>query len=232
MQWEIAPLPLPGVPQVHVWSARAVHHDGSARGAEQAQQQRAIGRELLRRALKVHWAIEPHQWRLTHAPTGAPKLAVWVAGSPLQCSLSHADGATLCAVGATAAVGVDVERMRADAGHERLVPLVCSAQEWAQLAACRRPSLQAARFLGLWTLKEARAKACRTGALATESLRALSFDLHHRADVNDEPEAVTRAARPEAAWRFRRFAVGLRHVAALAWRPCEPPAGPLPHPSP
>lgn len=215
MQWDMAPLTMPQAPGIHVWVARAIGHDGRAREPAQAAQQRAIGRALLRRALKTHWDLDPDRWQLTHTPTGAPMLAL--SGTDrvvLRCSFAHADGATLCAVGSAARLGADLERIRHDDRHDRLARLVCSDAEWAQLAACPRPGLRSARFLGLWTLKEACAKALGANALA--SLSSLALPL----------------AGQGARWQRHRFAVGLRHVAALAWQPWVPASPSLSHLTP
>lgn len=218
----MAPLTLPAARSVRVWVARPMGHDGAARGRVQADQQRAIGRALLARALQAHWGLAPSEWQLTHTPTGAPRLVLTGTGQVLSCSFSHADGATLCAVGSAATLGVDLERVCQDDGHDRLARLVCSADEQAQLAACRRASLRSARFLGLWTLKEACAKALGGRALACVSLTRLSFDLGRQGSPADGAQSALSAARPGAAWQCHRFAVGLRHVAALAWQPHGP----------
>jgi len=224
MRWDMAPLALPRAPGVRVWAARAVGHDGQARGLAQADQQRAIGRALLARALKAHWGLAPSQWRLTHTATGAPSLVLSGTCLALRCSFSHADGATLCAVAPAATLGVDLERIRTDDGHERLARIVCSAHEQAQLGACRRASLRSARFLALWTLKEACAKALGAGALGSVSLTRLSFDLGRHGGLGGGAESALSAARQGAKWQFHRFAVGMRHVAALAWQPHVPAA--------
>ena len=222
MQSDMAPLTLPQTPCVRVWVARAMSDDvGGMRTPLQAAQQRHVSRALLSRALMTDWDITPHQWRLTYTPAGAPMLELAGTGHALQCCVSHADGAALCAVGSAAALGVDLERVRRDDGQDRLACHVCSAHELTQLAAYRRAGTRAARLLGLWTHKEAGAKALGAGALASVSLPRLSFDLGRSGALSDDAVAALSAQRRGTPVRLHRFAVGVRHGAALSWQPAR-----------
>jgi hypothetical protein len=81
-----------------------------------------------------------------------------------------------------------------------ILPRASHVRVWsarAVWAGYRRRSLQAARFLGL------------------------TFDLRRRAHMDDAAAAAPCGHLSGAAWQFQRFAVGLRHVAALAWRPLD-----------
>src|SRR5439155_1551412 len=97
------------------------------------------------------------------SPWGRPELIAPTSHPRLRFSLSHADGIALCAVTRGGAVGADVESLR-HVGPDPLgvAATLCSERERETLLATPAP-LRAERFLSLWTLKEAFAKATGLG---------------------------------------------------------------------
>lgn len=79
---------------------------------------------------------------------------------PVQFNLSHSGPYALCAV-AVRPVGADIQVLRPV--KESLIRRVCSPEELAYLCAQADRSLQTARFIQLWTVKEALLKCRGTG---------------------------------------------------------------------
>ena len=80
----------------------------------------------------------------------------------LEFNLSHSGDLALIAIARGRRVGVDVEQLRPVIGLDDVAPRVCSAAELAMLASVAEPARTHA-FLGLWTRKEALAKATGEG---------------------------------------------------------------------
>ncbi len=96
----------------------------------------------------------------------------------LHFSVAHAPGALLCALSADGELGVDVERAERGSGAsaERLARRYFSLAEAASLAALPDERARVARFVELWTLKEAYVKALGRG-IAAAPLSGFSFTL-------------------------------------------------------
>ena len=124
----------------------------------------AAAHALLRRTLtSVVPNHPPEAWCFERTALGKPYLsAPAVDGPPLHFSLSHTRGHVAGAISRDGEVGVDVECRSHINDLERLMAGVCSTDERAQIRAVPQPE-QVARFLDLWSLKEAYVKACGTG---------------------------------------------------------------------
>jgi|SRR5262245_23801904 len=136
----------------------------------------AAAHALLRRTLtSLAPSHSPEAWRFERTALGKPYLSMPALGPPpLRFSLSHTKGHVACAVSRGGEVGVDAECRAQVNDLERLMSGVCSADEQAQLRAL--PAVeQTARFLDLWSLKEAYVKARGTGIDA--KLAHIAFDL-------------------------------------------------------
>jgi 4'-phosphopantetheinyl transferase len=128
---------------------------------EQSRRQFLIGRALLRTVLARYTACDPRALRFERNPHGKPRLAT-PTNPPLEFSLSHAPGLTICAVTWRDPVGVDVERDYKISDPEGFARKFFSPDDAMRLA--RLPAKpQNAELLRLWTLKEALAKAQGTG---------------------------------------------------------------------
>lgn len=107
-------------------------------------------RWILRRILSRYLGAEPDALVFQYGPLGKPDLA----GRPLRFNLSHTEDLALVAVTASAAVGVDVERIRRPASFDGLVRRVLSKPERHRLEALPEAERPAA-FFRVWTRKEA-----------------------------------------------------------------------------
>jgi 4'-phosphopantetheinyl transferase len=110
-------------------------------------------------------------------------------------------------------IGIDVESRARMLPTAELARRFFSRSEAAHLAPLDAP-LRQARFLALWTLKEAYLKARGFGlSLPLDSIRAttaddVSLDVVLRRDVEPEP----------AAWSFLPFRLGVHYSGAVAVR--------------
>lgn len=114
---------------------------------------------------------------------------------PVQFSVSHCAGRVVCAISTEGAVGVDVEALGGLTADEFPLYLNPAERAWA--------GRNARRFYGIWTRKEAVAKAA-----GTRGLPALP-----RVDTTCGPQ---RAALDGRIWRTTPIALGRRHVGHLA----------------
>lgn len=115
----------------------------------------ALAHALLRHALRQHGV---HEMRFATAPYGKPTLADASCG--IGFNLTHTDGLAACAIVHGHEVGIDAEALDRRVEPGVLAPSVLTEPEAASLRASPRPE---ARFLELWTLKEAVAKAAGLG---------------------------------------------------------------------
>lgn len=122
----------------------------------------------------VRGAVPPAVWRFGRGPHGKPYAVGPAAAAAPALSLSHTPGLVACAVSFSEPIGIDLERLDRAPRLSRLSRRVLSKDETthlAQLPAAERP----ARFLTLWTLKEAYVKARGEGL--TLPVRQASFTM-------------------------------------------------------
>lgn len=164
-------------------------------------------------SLAAGGSVPPEDWRFTADERSRPRLE-GARGelAELDFNATNTRGLVGCAVTRGALVGFDVEPIRADAPPE-LVARCFSSEERAALASlpeAERP----ARFVALWTAKEAYLKARGVGL--TAPLEAISV-----AFADPEAPALVRAeGDPELlAWRLSQWSPTPEHVAAVCRRP-------------
>jgi len=116
-----------------------------------------VGRGLLRQVLARYLGCGPDEVPLLEVE-GRPAVA---GACHLENSLSHCEARLVLAVSSSARVGVDVERVRGLRDLEELAALVCTPAEQRFIAG--PPEQREARFVSLWTAKEAYLKALGTG---------------------------------------------------------------------
>ena len=131
--------------------------------APEARRDSLAAHALARAMLARIAACPPSQIRFHVAPGGRPEVTAPPSARRLRFSLSHADGIALCAVASGVSVGADVESRR-NVGPDPLgvAATLCSPREREALETLP-PAQQAERFLALWTMKEAIAKAAGHG---------------------------------------------------------------------
>lgn len=169
---------------------------------------------LLRVALSRHGPLEPAEWRFTTPGTGRPELVGGQAEPGLTFSLSHGGAVAACAISTAGRVGVDVEPADREVDPGVLDMVLAPAERRLVDAGADAASRRRA-FLGLWTAKEAYAKAVGEGL--SLPLRELRITL--------EPPALALRGAPLAGWTLRWFEPGAGHVAACV---VEHGAGPAP----
>ncbi|SDC50164.1 4'-phosphopantetheinyl transferase family protein [Streptomyces prasinopilosus] len=115
-----------------------------------------VAHAALRRILARYLDAEPSDLRLSENRWGKPALDMGVPAP--QFSLSHVEGTAVLVVTRSRAVGVDIERRRADAFTSAVAVRHFPSDE-ARLLARLTPTRRGAVFLRLWTRKEASVKA-------------------------------------------------------------------------
>jgi 4'-phosphopantetheinyl transferase len=187
--------------------------------AESPRRLDLVARGLQRGALSHYEpGVDPAAWRFVRSATGRPSLAPPFDSTGLHFNLAHARGLVVMAVGRVPTIGIDVEaldkRVRLEIANRYF-----SEREAAELFELP-PAEQAARFLRLWTLKEAYVKATGTGIAGGLGRMTFGFDA---------TGAVTfeRADDPRAGqWVFREL--GFRgYLVALAFLDPAATAAPL-----
>jgi len=149
---------------------------------------------LLRTALSRYGARPPREWRFETTPHGKPFLAPAQAGHPpLTFNLSHTRTTVACAVATGADLGIDVEECGRPADGLGVAERYFTAAEQRLLAACPREDVDA-RFVELWTLKEAYIKAVGLGLRLPLDSFGFSF--------GDAPGLAFDGAGDSSQWQF------------------------------
>jgi 4'-phosphopantetheinyl transferase len=177
------------------------------------QREYVVARGLLRELLGRALSVDPRSLTLGYGPHGKPYLTDALAGADVAVSfnVSHSHELLLIAVTAGRAVGIDVERIRADVECEKLARRFFSTRE-AQSMIGLPVDERCRAFFRCWTRKEALVKAGGSGIWSGLD----RFDVSLRPD---EPPALL-ATRPDAQealrWSLVELDVGDGYAAALA----------------
>ena len=173
-----------------------------------------LGRALLREALDE---LDCGPAEIIIGPYGRPELTG--ASSLPSFNIAHSDGLVAVAVTFEGIVGLDVEAIRRDGAFPAIAPLVLQPREREWLT-CQPEHLRGRAFFGLWTLKEAYAKAQGRGL----GMDFTSFGFHldaplapPRLELDDEVSSHS--------WRFRHIDLHSDFSAAVAL--CSPQQGPI-----
>jgi 4'-phosphopantetheinyl transferase len=164
--------------------AEAISHPGE-------RERFVAARALLRHAMAdaIRGAVPEPEWRFAAANRGKPVVAEGLPCIPF--SISHAEDCVAVAVGGPVALGIDVEGLWREPGSE-VVRSVLTEREMRGFCALDSDR-QWARFIRLWTVKEACAKALGDGV-------AIDFA---GIEVGLDPLAASLEGNNEA--RFRLF---------------------------
>lgn len=180
---------------------------------ERHRRQFVLSHALVRRALSEYAPVIPEAWRFHANAHGRPEVGN-AAGASLCFSLSHTDGLALCAVALSAEVGVDVELERP--GADDRLSLARTQFHPREVAALEAIALQdrRTRFLEIWTLKEAYAKARGLGL--SLSLRDFGFTTssERAPEIYFDPGVED----SRSGWRFFQLRPTELHRGALAMR--------------
>jgi 4'-phosphopantetheinyl transferase len=217
-----------GDDDVHVWRVRlnqsasrlrsvlhilaADEHDRAERFYFHKDRERFIvARGALRAILSCYLNLEPRHLSFGYGPYGKPALARDSDGDALRFNVSHSHGLALVAVTRGREIGVDLERISAEAANEQIAERFFSPREIIKLRSLPTDR-QTEAFFHCWTRKEAYIKARGEGL----SLPLDQFDVSL---VPGEPAALlsTQADPHEASrWGLQELVLGPGYVAALA----------------
>lgn len=208
-----APLDLPSSAMSELLGALSPEESARARRfhALRDRERYIVAHGALRDILGRYISLAPVDVRLCAAPGGKPALAPVAPGQHLAFNLSHSYELALIAVGSGRQLGVDVERIRAEAPGEAIAERFFASAETAMLRALP-PEARLAAFFAGWTRKEAYSKARGDGLrkpldqfaviIAPEQPAALLYDA-------SDPYATSR-------WSLRTLDVGRAYAAAVA----------------
>jgi len=164
---------------------------------------------LLRTTLSRYADVAPREWVFVRNPYGKPLLGDEQRRlAALDFNLAHTEGLIACVVRRGGAVGVDVESMRHRGRSVEIARRFFSPQEIRELDACPAHLIDA-RFVELWTLKEAYVKAVGTGL--SRPLDTFSFAFTGRSGLRFES-----ALGDAATWDFALLAPTPDHRIAVA----------------
>jgi len=184
---------------------------------------------LLRQMLCEVAGGRPEDWRFALTSHGKPVLANPPPGATVAFNLSHTRGLVACVVSHASRaddrtdegpdggidVGIDVEGLRVRDAPGELLALAARFFSAAEVRGLEAEAIgdRDARFLDLWTLKEAYIKAVGLGL--SIPLDSFGFALDGRGALQFAPPATDNDA---AAWQFALFEPSKQHRLAVAIR--------------
>lgn len=127
---------------------------------------------LLRTTMSEFATTTASEWRFKTTTDGKPIVDCRMGTTYLDFNISHTSGLVACVVARNIDVGIDVERVDRGVNANDVAPFCLSPTECSNLMTVRGPD-QSARFIELWTLKEAYLKGLGCGFAIPPS--ALSF---------------------------------------------------------
>ncbi len=164
----------------HVWYAhpRALSHEDELdllytvlSPAEQARywrffapkvrQEFCAAHAMLRLVLSRYLPVLPSEWQFTYAENGRPYIS-WPLDTGLHFNLTHTAGLVACVISHEPLIGIDVENIEREIGHEAIAERIFSRKELEEFDATAK-SVKGHFFFTIWTLKEAFTKALGLG---------------------------------------------------------------------
>lgn len=212
--------------EVHLWRARldggaaadlahflsAEEMDRAARFQFDIHRERFVAaRGFLRLILSRYLRIDPQRLTFSYGEFGKPELRAESSHSRLRFNLSHSESLAIYAVARDRALGVDVEKMRAEFAQEQTATNFFSPREVAALRGLPREAWVEG-FFNCWTRKEAYVKARGEGL----SARLDQFDV---SVAPGEPARLLKTFSGDGEtgrWTLRSFCPQPGFVAALA----------------
>ena len=174
------------------------------------QENRGLTRALIRDTLsRYEPQVAPPDWRFETNQHGKPCIANPLA-QPLFFNLSHTQNLAALAVTRTAAIGVDVEKIKS-VEQVRGLAERCFADSEIEFVFSGESGSLMQRFFKLWTLKEAYIKARGCGlSLSLQSVVFAPLDQPLTVDFDSSHDDAP------SAWRFCHWEVGSEHLLSLA----------------
>ena len=188
-------MPTPGevdTAEVHIWftqldrvdPARMELYQGWLTAAERSQfanfqserrrREFIVGRGQARQALAHELSIAPERFEFAIGPQGKLSVAHPSAATDIHFNISHTADYLVCATCRDFAVGLDIERIATRVDPLLIAKRFFDATEAQALEALGEPE-RLERFFGIWTLKEALAKAHGLGLLAPADASRFEF---------------------------------------------------------
>ncbi len=184
---------------------------------ERLQKHFVAGHGFLRSVLARYLSVPPEDLKFTYNAYGKPSLA---GEESLQFNMSHSHEIGLVAVTRDAAVGVDVEHIRADFASDEIARRFFSRVEVETFNSLSKEE-QVAAFFRCWTRKEAYIKAIGKGL--SQPLDGFDVTL-----APAEPAALLRPGDEDTAtWSFSDIDVGPAYASALAVEGSHPQITPI-----
>ena len=172
---------------------------------ERLQRHYLAGRGFLRDVLARYLSVKPEDLRFSYNAYGKPSLAD---GESLQFNMSHSHEICLVAVTRDAAVGIDVEHIRADFASDEIARRFFSRVEVETFNSLVKEE-QVAAFFRCWTRKEAYIKAIGKGL--SQPLDGFDVTL-----APADPAALLRPGDEDTAtWSVSDIDVGPAYASAL-----------------
>ncbi|MFE5602983.1 4'-phosphopantetheinyl transferase family protein [Streptomyces coelicoflavus] len=167
----------------------------------------AMSRVVMKHTAGAVLCTAPSALDIAYLPGGQPTLRGF--GGELWLSLAHTEELIVVAVSRRGPVGVDTESVTRRVSFEALHEQMCTPRE-AELLAALPADRRAARFLRLWTLKEAYTKALGQGMRRGFGTVGFRWDGDGRAALADDSPAAR-------AWSFSTHLVQDRYLVSEAW---------------
>ncbi|HLV85972.1 MAG TPA: 4'-phosphopantetheinyl transferase superfamily protein [Candidatus Sulfotelmatobacter sp.] len=167
-------------------------------------------RGSLRRILAAYLSTDPKGLAFSYSEKGKPSLGKGNSAKGVQFNVSHSGGAALLAFTLHRAIGVDIERIRADVEVDKIAGRFFSNREQEQLQQMI-PGSRVRGFFQCWTRKEAYIKATGAGL----SLPLGQFDV----SIDSGQQNCLLATRPDSQeaqrWKLIDVPAGNGFAAAL-----------------
>ena len=176
---------------------------------QEDQESYVFAHALLRRTLsEMDDSVAPAAWAFEPEPHGKPVLAHHGTRGRIAFNLTHTRGVVACACATRGSVGIDVAAIDGRTDYMELATAYFAPAEIADLRNATDPDRRA-RFIELWTLKEAYVKALGRG---------LGVDLQTFAFSRDDAGLLhfTPPSGDSGRWTFALFALDAGHRMALA----------------
>ncbi|MFC8867924.1 4'-phosphopantetheinyl transferase family protein [Streptomyces sp. NPDC057148] len=157
--------------------------------------------------------VAPSAWRFTTGPFGKPEAVGPGERLAVRFSITHTDGLVAVLTAPGVDCGVDAEPVRRPRDVAPLIRTTLTPPERARLEALP-PQARAEHFCGLWTLKEAYAKARGLGLRLPFDRIGFRTGEDGRIHAHFGPGMDDRTDR----WTFARWTVDRRHVVSAALR--------------
>jgi 4'-phosphopantetheinyl transferase len=174
-------------------------------------------RGVLRVLLGRYARREPREVRFSYGPLGKPSLVSEADTAALHFNVSHSHDRALCAFASGDPLGVDIERIRANADCRAIAARFFAPSEQVAIGSFDEPDRVGA-FFACWTRKEAMLKALGLGVPA--DLRRIEVSCR-----SGEPPGIVRLDAGEIdldGWSLNDIDVGPLFRAALAVRRRRP----------